>query len=96
MGLAPLAVYTAILMSRTSNALAKEQGARPPSMGEAARATLGGEAAARAVYAMVYGYAFLGQSSYILVLGECMQGIFFESALCLPTATVISCLLCRP
>ena len=25
-----------------------------------------------------------------------MQGIFFESPLCLPTATVISCLLCLP
>ena len=58
-GLAPVAIYTAILMSRTSNALAKEQGSRPMSMGEAARATLG-EAAARMVYCMVYGYAFLG------------------------------------
>ncbi|CAJ1343536.1 unnamed protein product [Effrenium voratum] len=95
-GLAPVAIYTAVLMSRTSDLLAKvQQGSRPSSMGEAARMT-GGDKAAAVVYAMVYGFAFLGQSSYILVLGQCLQGILFESQLCLPLATAISCILCLP
>ncbi|CAE7357212.1 mtr [Symbiodinium microadriaticum] len=95
--LAPVAVYTALLMSRTASALAKlPGGARPASMGEAARVTLGGDKAASATYFAVYGFAFLGQSSYILVLGQCLQGVFFQSQLCLPTATALSCLMCLP
>eukprot|EP00439_Symbiodinium_sp_Y106_P076719 s552_g15.t2 len=95
--LAPVAIYTALLMSRTASALAKlPGGARPTSMGEAARMTLGGDKAASATYFAVYGFAFLGQSSYILVLGQCLQGVFFQSQLCLPTATALSCLMCLP
>jgi len=95
--LAPVAIYTALLMSRTASALAKlPGGARPASMGEAARMTLGGDKAASATYFAVYGFAFLGQSSYILVLGQCLQGVFFQSQLCLPTATALSCLMCLP
>ncbi|CAL1159565.1 unnamed protein product [Cladocopium goreaui] len=94
-GLAPVAVYTALLMSRTSNILAKA-GARPATMGEAARMTLGGDRAAGMVYFAVYGFAFLGNASYILILGQCMQGVFFQSQLCLPTATAVACALCVP
>ncbi|CAK9097809.1 unnamed protein product [Durusdinium trenchii] len=94
--LAPVGVYTAILMSRTGHVTKESQGQRPSSMGEAARMTLGGDKAAMAVYAMVYGFAWLGQSSYILVLGKCLQGILFHIELCLPIATALSCLLCLP
>jgi len=96
-GLAPVAVYTAILMSRTGNLLSKRlEGARPATMGEAARMTLGGDRAAGIVYAAVYGFAFLGNGSYILILGQCMQGMFFQSHVCLPIATAVSCVLCIP
>ncbi|CAE7579404.1 CDPF1 [Symbiodinium pilosum] len=64
--------------------------------GSAARLTLGGDKAASATYFAVYGFGFLGQASYILVLGQCLQGVFFQSALCLPWATALSCLLCLP
>jgi len=96
-GLAPVSAYTALLMSRTGNALAKMPGGvRPSTMGEAARLTLGGDRAAGLTYLAVYGFGFLGQSSYILVLGQCLQGVFFQSEFCLPWATAASCLLCLP
>ncbi|CAE6963627.1 AAP4 [Symbiodinium natans] len=95
--LAPVSIYSALLMSRTGSTLAKLPGGkRPESMGEAARLTLGGDKAAAATYLAVYGFGYLGQSSYILVLGQCLQGVFFQSELCLPTATAIACLLCLP
>ncbi|CAE8615902.1 unnamed protein product [Polarella glacialis] len=96
-GLSTVSVYTAVLMSRTRSILARTQdGKDPHSMGEASRLTLGSERVATAVTAVVYGYAFLGQSSYILVLGQSLQGFFWEHNLCLPTATAAACLLCIP
>jgi len=94
--LSPVAVYTAVLMSRTGGLLMRSKGVRPLTMGEAGRLTLGGDRAAKAVYGIVYGFAFLGQASYLLVLGQTLQGMFYDFELCLPTSVLISCGLCLP
>mmetsp|Transcript_101621 Transcript_101621/g.313550 ORF Transcript_101621/g.313550 Transcript_101621/m.313550 type:complete len:500 (+) Transcript_101621:57-1556(+) len=92
----PVSIYTATLMTRTRSLLVKSKGVQPSTMGEAGRLTLGGDRAAKAVYGAVYGFAFLGQSSYLLVLGQALQGVFYEHDLCLPTAILFSCGLCLP
>mmetsp|Transcript_89498 Transcript_89498/g.261576 ORF Transcript_89498/g.261576 Transcript_89498/m.261576 type:complete len:499 (+) Transcript_89498:38-1534(+) len=94
--LSPIAVYTAVLMSRTGTMLMRNKGVRPQTMGEAGRLTLGGDNGAKAVYGVVYGFAFLGQSSYLLVLGQTFQGIFYDFEFCLPTSVLISVGLCLP
>lgn len=94
--LSPIAIYTGVLMSRTRNMLAAQQGHEPLTMGEAARLTLGGHKAATAIYSVVYGFGFLGQASYLLVLGQTLQGIFYEYELCLPHAILASCGICLP
>jgi len=86
--LCPVAIYVALLMSRTRQMLSKSLGKEPVTMGEAGRLTLGGDKAAAVVYALVYGFAFLGQASYLLVLGQTLQGVFYEMELCLPMAIV--------
>ena len=91
----PVAIYTAMLMSRTYTLLA-DRGIRVGTMGEAALQTLGGKKGEKVVYTAVYGFALLGNSSYLLVLGKAMQGIFYDYDLCLPTATLISCFLVAP
>ena len=64
-----VAVYTGVLMSRTRLLL----GNRGNTMGEIAGRTCGGQHAAKAVTLAVYGYAVLGQASYLLVLGKAFQ-----------------------
>ncbi len=91
----PVAIYTAMLMSRTYKMLAR-RGVVVGTMGTAARHTLGGAKGARVVYVAVYGFALMGQASYLLVLGKALQGVFFEQELCLPTATLLSCLAVAP
>ena len=65
-------------------------------MGEAALQTLGGKKGETVVYIAVYGFALLGNSSYLLVLGKAMQGVFYDYELCLPLATLLSCLFVAP
>ena len=91
----PVAIYTAMLMSRTYTLLA-DRGIYVGTMGEAAFQTLGGKKGEKVVYIAVYGFALLGNSSYLLVLGKAMQGIFYDYDLCLPSATLISCFLVAP
>lgn len=91
-GMCPIAVYTAVLMSRTRGELQE-----PLTMGEAGR-QLWGDRAATAVYVLVYGvFAFSGNASYLLILGQSLQGSFYDvPGLCLPTAVLIACLCTLP
>jgi len=89
------AVYTALLMCRT-HAILRRKGIYATSMGEAARHTLGGDASAMFVFAIVYGYAFLGNSTYVLVLGQALQGVLYNFELCLPQAVAVSAVCCWP
>jgi len=41
----------------------------------------------------VYGYTFLGQASYLLVLGTSLQQCFFSDPLCLDVAIAIGCVV---
>mmetsp|Transcript_109094 Transcript_109094/g.336769 ORF Transcript_109094/g.336769 Transcript_109094/m.336769 type:complete len:450 (+) Transcript_109094:2-1351(+) len=82
-------------MSRTRNLIAENLGYEPLTMGEAAR-ILGGNRVAAAIYGIVYGFAFLGQSSYLLVLGQTLQGVLYEYEVCLSTAVLASCGICLP
>jgi len=92
----PVAIYTATLMSRTRSMLAACAGIEPTSMGEAARYTLGGARVAMAMYALVYGMGFLGNASYLLTMGQSLQGTLYNYGVCLPTAVLLSCLICLP
>lgn len=95
-GLCPVSIYSAMLMWRTRTELAGFQVA-PTTMGEAAKQTLGGDTAASVVYFAVYlVFTFFGNTSYLLVLGEALQGMFYYDPICLPTAVLVSCLVCAP
>mmetsp|Transcript_66850 Transcript_66850/g.178302 ORF Transcript_66850/g.178302 Transcript_66850/m.178302 type:complete len:460 (+) Transcript_66850:33-1412(+) len=90
-----LAIYTAHLMSVTFDMLSS-RGLDATSMGEVARHTLGGDVAAAVVYTIVYGYTLLGNASYVLVLGQSLQGALFTTGLCLPAAVLASACACAP
>jgi len=105
-GLAPLAVYSASLMSRARDKLAYigdrefmlltlDAPSTPVTMGEAARIAYN-DNMARLVYLMVYGFAYLGNASYLIVLGQAFQGTFPEYKLCLSNAILVSCCLLTP
>jgi len=70
-----LAYYSALLMSKTRATVEQISGSSPGSMGECARALLGNRAA-QITYFVVYGlFAFLGNASYLLVLGDSLSDI---------------------
>lgn len=95
-----LAVYTAILMSQTHTTLLEHLGLSVSSMGEAARYTLGGDTAAAVIFLVVYGYAFLGNATYLLVLGTSFQGAYCGTTTCealsTQAAVVVAAVLCAP
>jgi amino acid permease len=74
------------------------------SMGNAAYWTIGGSFSTEkarnrvkdVVIAIVYGSAFLGQGSYILVLAKSLGGVFHDVHNCLPTWAAISMLMVVP
>ncbi len=79
----PVAVYSAVMMVRTRTEMVLAGMEPPTSMGHAASLLFpGSRVVAIAVYCVVYGYAILGNSSYLLVIGNSLQG-----ALCV----VVSC-----
>jgi len=95
--LPPVSVYAGVLMSKTRAILVATQSVEPLTMGEAARYTLGGERAALVVYFLVYGlFGFLGNATYLLTMGQALQGTFYWLEICLPTAVLISCLCLMP
>lgn len=91
-----LATYSALLMSRTY-LLLRKRGFIVTSMGEAARYTLGGRPAAITVFSAVYGFAVLGNASYLLVLGQALKGTLNGLVpLDLIGAVIISAVCCAP
>jgi len=85
-----LAMYTSVLLSKVQQMF---PGAN--SLGEAVRLMFG-DWYGRLAFILVYGlFAFFGNASYLLVLGEALQGMaydFSSSEWCLTTATFISCI----
>lgn len=90
-----LAVYLAVLMSRTQRLL-QQQGLSAASMGEVAGHSLGGPWAASAVFFLVYGYTFLGNSTYLLVIAQSLQGVFYDLHLSLEFCVGIAAAFCFP
>lgn len=90
-----LSMFTATLMSKTFVQL-KEFGIDVKSMGEAAYYTIGGKWAFFFVTFVVYGYAFLGNATYLLVLGSCVQSVVYNYNLNFILAVAISGLICLP
>lgn len=105
-GLFPVSVYVSVLMSRTRQLILKtasfQKGcwAQEKGLGEAPVGTMG-EVAGSAfqqpamgtiVEFIVYVYVFLGQASYLLVLGTNVQVVVQSSSFCLTWATAIACL----
>lgn len=68
---------------------------RANSMGEAAKHIFGTRFEIP-VLVLVYGFAALGQGSYLLVLGQTFQGVIYESPWCLSEAVLIGCVVCIP
>jgi len=93
-GLFPLAVYTSVLMSRTRT-IFSQIGVQEPlgTMGQVATAAFQSERAGGIVTLVVYGYTALGQASYMLVLGNTLQQVFYSMSLCLPLAVLLSVLV---
>lgn len=89
-GMCPVAIYSAVLMSRTHMLVP-----RANSMGEAAKHIFGTRFEIP-VLVLVYGFAALGQGSYLLVLGQTFQGVIYESPWCLSEAVLIGCVVCIP
>merc|ERR1711871_1172035 len=75
------------------------------SMGEVSRHLLGGDTAASIVHFLVYGFALLGNFSYLLVIASSMQGFVYSASsteegtpykMCLTVAAFIACILLVP
>jgi len=65
-------------------------------MGDAAGYTLGIRARKVTLF-LVYGlFGYIGNSSYLLTMGKTLQGVFYDTMVCLPSAVLYSCLLCAP
>eukprot|EP00927_Polykrikos_kofoidii_P068544 TRINITY_DN6389_c0_g1_i4.p1 TRINITY_DN6389_c0_g1~~TRINITY_DN6389_c0_g1_i4.p1 ORF type:complete len:466 (+),score=62.15 TRINITY_DN6389_c0_g1_i4:99-1496(+) len=93
----PVSFYTGTLMVRVRNALVREDRPEPLSMAEAVRYTFKSDTAADMIYFLVYGLlGFMGNSSYLLVLGQCLQGMFPSAQLCVWKAVLISSACCLP
>jgi len=95
--MAPVSIYSAVLMSRTRKLLEEKLLSEPLTLGEGARLVFGTDRAALLVYFFVYClYGFLGNASYLLVLGTSLQGAIYSYDICLPSAVFISCLCVSP
>lgn len=95
--MAPVSIYSALLMSRTRAMLQEQLGTQPLTLGEGARLVSGTDQAALLIYFVVYGlFGFLGNASYLLVLGESLQGVLYQYELCLPSAVWVSCCCVAP
>lgn len=95
-GLCPLAIYTGSLMSRTRRLLASWKGVEPLSMANAAGHVMGDAWASKLVGAGVYGLAFMGGGSYLLTMGQALQGVLYAWDVCLPGCVLAACLVCWP
>jgi amino acid permease len=89
-GMCPVAIYSAVLMARTHLIVP-----RAVSMGDAAKHVFGPEYEVPTLV-LVYGFAALGQGSYLLVLGQAFQGVVYDREMCLSEAVAIGCLVCVP
>eukprot|EP01127_Copromyxa_protea_P005201 TRINITY_DN1509_c0_g1_i2.p1 TRINITY_DN1509_c0_g1~~TRINITY_DN1509_c0_g1_i2.p1 ORF type:complete len:499 (-),score=56.72 TRINITY_DN1509_c0_g1_i2:32-1414(-) len=93
-----LSVFSSILMSRTF-VLLKDFGIEVRTMGDAAFHVLGGKSAYFVVTLLVYGYAFLGQASYLLVMAQNVQSIVYDYelntlvAVCIAAAVLLPVLI---
>ncbi len=98
----PVAVYSAVMMVRTRVLLSQALGPHgaPTSMGHAATLLFStSKCAATAVYVLVYGFAVLGNASYLLVIGTSLQGalyIVWGNQFCLYAAVAASCVVLLP
>eukprot|EP00750_Incisomonas_marina_P002114 INCI12089.2.p1 GENE.INCI12089.2~~INCI12089.2.p1 ORF type:complete len:406 (-),score=37.88 INCI12089.2:660-1877(-) len=95
----PVAVYSAVMMVRARISLEKCGREAPTSMGHATAVLFpGSKWISIVVYVMVYGYALLGNASYLLVIGTSLQGALFStfSGFCLPEAVAVSCVVLLP
>ena len=93
-----LAYYSAVLMSHTRELIQRHTGVSPASMGETAR-LLFGERAGQITFFLVYGvFAFLGNASYLLVLGTSLSDIieYYTDTPCSMAASFYACLLVLP
>merc|ERR1711861_76029 len=93
-----LTYYSAVLMSQTREMLQRYTGVSPGSMGQAAK-LLFGERAGQITFVLVYGlFAFLGNASYLLVLGGSLSDIIehYGGSRCSMTASLWACLLVLP
>ena len=94
----PVAIYSAVMMVRARTLLVGAGRPPPKSMGHATSVLFNGnKCLVRCVYTIVYGYALLGNASYLLVIGTSLQGALFTvlSEICLPTVA-ISCVVLLP
>lgn len=95
--LMPVAVYTAVLMARTRKILITALDVESTTMGECARHALGGDRVARLVYFFVYFlFAFFGNASYLLTLGNALRGAVYDVGFCDWQAVLISCACVTP
>lgn len=95
----PVAVYSAVMMVRARILMERSGFPAPTSMGHATSILFQNcKCAATSVYTLVYGFALLGNASYLLVIGTSLQGAVFSlnQTFCLPTAVAISCLVLLP
>lgn len=65
-------------------------------MGEVASSTFDNPVVGRFVEAAVYGYTFLGQASYLLVLGTSLQKTFYKDHFCIYAAAGAGCIAVLP
>jgi hypothetical protein len=95
----PVAVYSAVMMVRTRVLLIQAGFPAPTSLGHAATLLAGGSRCAGClVYTIVYGFALLGNASYLLVIGNSLQGAVYavDQVFCLPAAVGASVALLLP
>jgi amino acid permease len=90
-----LSIFSAMLMSKTFVIL-KEHFIEVKSMGEAAFHLLGGRGAYIFVTIVVYGYAFLGNATYLLVLAQNIQGVVYDLNVGILVAVVIASVFLLP
>jgi hypothetical protein len=95
----PVAVYSAVLMVRTRVLMVQAGFPAPTSLGHAATLLYeSSRCAGRLVDTIVYGSALLGNASYLLVIGNSLQGAVYAAnqVLCLPAAVGASVALLLP
>lgn len=96
-----ISIYSAVLMNKTFCILS-ERKKGPATLGEAARLIFDSDRAAFWIYILVYGiFGFLGNSSYLLVLGSCIVDIadhpaILDRRICSMTASAVACVMITP